>query len=502
MIAAAHAPASTGRSAVRRAHLLTALVAMLALDNILLLAFLGVGAAMTAVVALAALAMIALVHRFGEADDARIPVVRWLACLAVAIVLLLLGGEGRIFYANLDWIVRDAVLDDMIRWPWPFAYAGHGAPLVLRAPLGMYLLPALAGKLAGQGGADATLLVQNGLLLSILLALGSTLFSTARARRIALVVVIAFSGMDTIGQLVTDPAGLLPLDAHISAWMEIQYSAQLTQLFWVPQHALCGWFGAVLFLLWRDDRIALGSFLGVVPLLLIWSPLGAMGTMPFAALAAIETMVRGRLTVRDIVIPLLALAVAILPALYLQAAAGRVGVHLEGLPPGRYLFFEMIEVLPLLLSVWMASRFSRFGMATGLLVSACLLLFPFIVVGTGVDFVMRASIPALAILSVMVADLLSRPLPPRLRAGLVTILAIGALTPARELYRAVLLDSVPTPACDLWTVADRVWPQYGKDTYFASEAALPSILRPASPHIVAPLHAPLCWPSPWARPRF
>ena len=34
-------------------------------------------------------------------------------CFAIGFILLLLGREGRLFYANVDWQVRDAILRDM-----------------------------------------------------------------------------------------------------------------------------------------------------------------------------------------------------------------------------------------------------------------------------------------------------------------------------------------------------------------------------------------------------
>ena len=40
-------------------------------------------------------------------------------CALVATALCVLGGEGHFFYANFDWLTRDAVLADLVRHPFP-----------------------------------------------------------------------------------------------------------------------------------------------------------------------------------------------------------------------------------------------------------------------------------------------------------------------------------------------------------------------------------------------
>jgi hypothetical protein len=487
---------------IRAPHLLAAMVALIGIDNLLLLRFLGVAAAALWIAASIALAII-LVAILRIRDDARIPPRRLLLCLALGIGIVVLGGEGRLFYANADWIVRYTLLADMARWPWPFAYAGIGTgPTILRAPIGMYLLPALAGKLGGASAMDWALPGQNGLMLGALLALGSTLFATARTRRIALAVILMFSGMDTLGEMLVNPDGLLPFINHIDGWAnDLQYSANITLAFWVPQHAMIGWLGALLFLLWRAGRLPLSCFLAIVPVTMIWSPLGVMGTLPFAAHAGIETLLRKRWTPADIALPLVALVLAAAPIAYLQANAGKVGFHPSRPNLALYVVFVLLEAAPFLAAAWFGNRAGRIGRGPFALVAACLLLFPFLRVGTGADFVMRASITPLAILAVLVADVAAAGPSRRIAGWLFAILAIGALTPAREILRAVMLDPAPTPACDMPTTWDRSFPQFGKETYLAPAASLPTPLRPAGIALESPLIAGHCWSEPWAMPR-
>ena len=437
------------------------------------------------------------------ANSARVPTRRLLACCVIGVAVMVLGGEGRLLYANIDWVVRYSLLADMARLPWPFAYADAAGPELLRAPVGMYLLPALAGKLGSPAAMDWVLPAQNGLLLGLLLALGSTLFATARARRIALAVMLAFSGMDTLGQMLSDPAGLWPLDAHIEGWANsLQYSSNLTLTFWVPQHAMSGWIGATAFLLWRAGRLPLSRFLAIVPVTMLWSPLGVMGTLPFAAFAGIETLARGKLQPIDIALPAVSLVLAAVPVIYLQAGAGQVGFHLSAPDVRIYATFILLEVMPFLLAVWLGSRGGRIGRASFALLTGCLLLFPVMKVGVNADFVMRASITPLAILGVLVSDVIAAATSRRTNIWLPAALMIGALTPARELLRAVMLEPAPIPRCDMPAAWEHSFPQFGKETYLTSIFALPKPIRPAAFALEAPVVAEHCWSEPWGRRRF
>jgi hypothetical protein len=185
-----------------------------------------------------------------------------LTSFLVVLGLLLLSGEGRFFYANVDWQVRFAVLRDMGINPWPFAYTARAEPDLLRAPIGMFLVPALVFKVLGARAADTALLLQN----VTLIALGSQLFADRRSRLIGLTIFILFSGMDAIGDLLMQ--GMLT--GHLEDWAEIQYSSTITLLFWVPQHAIAGWLGAVGYMLWREGRVPLAPWLAVLPLTALW----------------------------------------------------------------------------------------------------------------------------------------------------------------------------------------------------------------------------------------
>ncbi|NOW47160.1 hypothetical protein FHW96_003338 [Novosphingobium sp. SG751A] len=404
-------------------------------------------------------------------------------CAAVAMAVLLLGGEGRLTYANTDWQVRLAVLRDLTLNPWPFAYEVAGGPMVLRAPLGMYLGPALTGN---AHAAEWALWAQNSLLLTLVLGAGSTLFDGGRAKAIGLAVFLGFSGMDIVGQALAGQ----PLNLHLEQWAGFQFSAHITQMFWVPQHGLAGWIFAAAYLAWRRGKAPRIVMAVMVPFLPLLSPLAAMGCVPFALHAYGRSLFS-----RDVIWAGLA-AVAALPGLaYLVAAGDSVGASATPLPLHSYPIFILLEIGAYLLALRLRPSSGVYGAATAWIVVASLLLIPFGRVGGGMDFAMRASIPALAVLAVLIADILVQSKKdsawgPAKRVALVG-LTIGLATPIGEISRAIAWPHAPEVACGYYGVVPS-----GAATYVAPLARFLPVIRPGV--VLRRPHDPAsCWQGPW-----
>ena len=482
------------------AILFALLIGWLACDLLLLCRFLGLGGP-TLYAAWAALtcALLWLVIKARRGDLRADPTLGTLVlCLGLAVMLFALGGEGRFFYANPDWQVRDAVLRDMTLHPWPYVYPSGD---MLRAPIGMYLIPALAGKLGGQTAADLALLCQNSMLLALLLGIGSTLFPDARGRLIALAVFLSFSGLDVIGQVRAGDAARLVPSAHLEGWATIQYSSTITLAFWVPQHAIAGWLGALAVLLWRTNRLQLGALLMLPPLIALWSPLAAMGLMPFVLYAGWHDLRHGRIGFTDLALPMLATLIAGPGLLYLAAAGDDVGARFYPIQPLRYLWFEMIEVLPFLLIAAAGWR-ARFGGAVLAITGCALVVMPFIQVGSWVDFAMRASIPALAILAIHLADMLSGawPASPRRKLALTAVLVIGSVTGLTEIVRALTFPVSPVPRCGFARAWEESFAAFPKYSYLAPIDRIPRVIRPVRPARVALSDPARCYARDWPKP--
>lgn len=489
--------ASTDRAASLR-HLLAALTFWLGGSQLLLWRFLDIAPWWAYALGLSGLVAlcVGIVRLVPDVPDNRIGIRLIGMCLLVAFLLMLLGGQGRFLYANIDWQVRYAVLRDMAINPWPFVYTARPAPDVLRAPIGMFLAPALAFKALGGHAGNIALLIQNSAVLGLMLAIASRLFSSTRARFWALLVFLAFSGLDAAGSLFVHGN----LTDHLENWAQIQYSSTITLAFWVPHHAMMAWIGALLFLLWRTGRLPLSVFLAILPLTLLWSPFGLLGTLPFAVLAGVETLIQRRLRVSDSALPALAVLLCVPGLLYLSAAGDDVGVRLYAPGTLRYVIFQLFETAPYLVPLAFLARGSRFGWPVFALVAACLVLMPFIQIGWSIDFMMRASVPALTILTVMVADAVTpgeKIAPAPIRYWLLLAPIIGSVTGQHEIRRALTQPPAPEVRCSFWKAWDQSFADFPKGSYLAPLSAMPVAVRPRNPARASAKEPDRCWTGDW-----
>jgi hypothetical protein len=494
--APAHASPRPQAWTVPASALLTCIVSWLLLDQWLLWQFLGLPFWL-GLIALPPAAILLWRLSTTSALQAHIPVARLLLCLASAALLLALGGEGRFFYANIDWQVRDAVLRDMALHPWPFVYVEGGAAQLLRAPIGMFLLPSLVFKAGGAVAGDLALWVQNSLLIGSLLAIGSTLFDTARARMIALVTILLFSGLDIVGTLIFHGYWR----DHLEFWFAtMQYSSHITQAFWVPQHGFAGWLAALLFLLWHRGRMTLWPLFAILPLTALWSPLALIGAMPFALWAGLSTLAARKLTLDAIGWPAVSVLLALPGLIYLAAAPDGVGIRPYPLQMLYWLIFVTLELLVYALPLLFVLRRQAGRGAPLLIATIWLLVAPFIQIGWSLDFMMRTSIPSLAVLAVLVAEAIATGPSLRLRLWLALMLLIASATGLNEVARAFAQPPSPRGQCSFFGAWDVSFGAYPKGSYLAPLDQLPAAIRPAAPARVNVEDPSLCWQGRWARP--
>jgi hypothetical protein len=379
----------------------------------------------------------------------------WAVSLTVAVGLCLLGGEGRLFYANTDWQIRDAVLYDLSSKPWPVLYQSVGKQeLVLRAPLGMFILPALLGHALGWTAANLALLAQNSVLLGGAFVV---LLETTRrwsARLVFFVVFTAFSGWDIVGEILIGHFAPFPGQEHLFPHLEnwaggLQYSSLVTDLFWAPNHAIPAWILAACYLAWRRENASPLALAGLAGLSVLWSPLAVMGAVPFVGVATFTDWLKGRMSpIAPVTVAPLAIALSPV-AVYLTAGSGAVdhGLNIGTRAFTAYIPFLILEVAPLL---WLAGRHKLSGFEDATDFPLCVLLLvliPCYRIGFANDFMMRASIFPLTLLCM--ATVKSFKFDPKspvtsdfVAASLV--LTVGAVTPAAEITRA-LVEPVNPP---------------------------------------------------------
>jgi hypothetical protein len=373
-----------------------------------------------------------------------------LVSIAVALAWTALGGAGHFVYANADWPTRDAVLRDLVVSGWPPGYGTvGGTEVILRTPVAYYLPAALPGKVFGLQLADLMLFVWTALGVTLFFLIALSGARTARHVVIAIAVIVFFSGMDVFGidRYFLDRPGLTE---HLEWWARMfQYSANTTQLFWVPNHALPGWLvAALIYKHWRNPE-----FLKIAPIAIavtpLWSPLVTIGLAPFAILIFVHHLRQN--TWRSGVLPWSWLGVVTTFAvtgyyLVLDSAGIRAGSTVavvksfDGFST-LYLKFVLLEFGLIALAIWLIRR--DVLIAVSVLI---LLALPFYMFGPGNDLVMRGSIPALMILCLATVDALAQVKwseQPKFVMPLLVCLAFGSITPVHEIARALLFSRWP-----------------------------------------------------------
>lgn len=374
-------------------------------------------------------------HSVGEK-----PSVRALTCsLFLSLGFLLLSGVGGVGHFNTDLIVVHSMMRNLVEDPWPVSFFGGQRDLVYY--LGLVLPASALGKLFPELTFQAhAAYVFVGLFLFSSSLIGffnpplhvqvdpasPEVPSRVWARVfVGISTVVLFGGFDAVGWLIRFHAWP-EWGTHIEWWnQQYQWSSFLTQLVWVPRHAIPAWLGVMTICSFRSEKGAAGSAwraaLFVLPLLPFWSPFVALGLLPFALWSFWGKREEIRFSILPVVLWCLLCSVISLPALlFLGSIDGDFPVRFLPIYLGfsewleRAAAFAAVELGPFLLAcvallIWRGKRHGisaspLIGTAAFCLSVAVLAFSLCIQTGRFNDFAMRVSMPALLFLSLFVAD--------------------------------------------------------------------------------------------------
>jgi hypothetical protein len=440
---------------------------------------------------------------------ARVEPTTFVICWLVALALCLLGGEGHFFFPNFDWLIRDAVLADLVQQNVPVRYEYQGSEFILRAPLGIYMLPAVVGKLLGLHAAHLAHLAQNATILALMLALFGALATGRKAAFLA--VFVAFSGVEVVGRFINaslkaSASGSFawPLHAHQHlAWWNpfFQYTNHVAQIFWVPGHALPGWWLAALSILHVRREIGSAELIVTFAFLFFWSPLTMAGALPIVGYLVL------RRDFANLVSPQLLVACA--AALCFLPVVVYLGADAESVPHGWlfvyggfwsfYVVFILIQIphAAVVASFW--QRLDPGQRTLSILAIGLLLLIPLYRLGPNNDFSMRASIMPLALLAFVFGTIAAQ-----LRlcdgfgriAAVAAIIALGCITPALEIQRALMVKTFAISDCNVLTAWNHLEPDRWLANYLArSDRTLGWLLHHDGSARPAMIEDRQCWPA-------
>ena len=365
----------------------------------------------------------------------------------IALVWVYSSGIGALVFQNLDHNCRNPIFEYLVSQPWPVEHAEH--PAILTYYIAFWLPSAIVGKIFNS--------IQVGYYCQVLwAAIGIFLFfyyvlaGLRKKNFIPIVIFILFSGLDIVGSFITLKYNAITnITSHLEWWSDaFQFSSMTTQLFWVFNQAIAAWLLIPLLSLEKNNK----SIGFLYSCLFLHSTLPAIGMFPFiiywcikngqkkVSISGLKPAFLSLFTFQNIIG---SIVVFIVCYSYLSSniAGGNFGISIFN----NYrifiiwlLTFFLLEAGIYLITINKIYRKKLVYYIT----CFCLLTYPFIRIGYGEDFCMRATIPVLVVLYLMICKTLeSRYYLKKCKVAftvLVIALFLGAITPLHEFARTFI----------------------------------------------------------------
>lgn len=358
--------------------------------------------------------------------------------LAVAAVILAVtSGIGEFVYSTEDHSFRRAIFRDMIDYKWPVffdsstqsnpairAYMGEGKAAFVYY-MTYWMVPALVGKAFGFAAGNVALVLWSASGIFLVL-LGMNMFIGKRSFATLFTFIYA-CGLDAVPFWIHKMHGM-PDWGWLEGWTHhLSYLGMSTNLLNVYNQVIPCWI-AVILLMTATDTVAIG-FIGA--LTFAYSPWVTIGILPIALARLLarreDRKIKAIVNPLNIIPPVLILIVF---GTYYAAGSGKAmekGFTWEfyGSVPkflGAYLLLIVIEILPYLLITRKEDRKEPVLIASVI----TLLVIPFYMVSLNNDLCMRASMPALFVLTVYMTLCIASVDYDKIREGHITVKHIGA----------------------------------------------------------------------------
>ena len=360
-----------------------------------------------------------------------------------------ISGVGGYVFQNYDHYYRNEIFRVLVRESWPptktiLTNAGYLTTFVSYY-IGFWLPAALVGKIFG---------LEAGYLFQLVWAvIGILLIFAFISKRIgkwnvsSILVFAFFSGLDIAGcALVGNDIFSISMQDHIELWSGYQYSSHMTQLFWVFNQAIYGWLLTLMILDEKENR----------HLILFWScgllecTFPFVGMIPFLIYRIISNINReipikklfkwsnGLFSVENV---LGGGIIGIISFLYLfgNSSAQSAGAGFGKMKPAdlfALILFVMIEAGVYFIAIGRYQKKNPLFYISMIVLALC----PFIRVGGSLDFCMRASIPALLVLCVLVTESMHMAWKENRRRfyAILCVFLIGSVTAVHEVFRTTV----------------------------------------------------------------
>lgn len=401
----------------------------------------------------------------------------FVSVLILIVLLTLIVGIGGVGYQTADWSKHNAILKNLSIHNWPVYIESEGELSPLVYYIAYYLPAALVGKfISNWVGINLALLGWS--LLGLGLSVGWFVYLIGRFSVHTFLLFAFFSGLDVFGilpkliwQYGPSVADILNT-SHLDWWaVEFQYSSNGTLLAWVPHHALAGWILAGLMIHLFSKPQFLKMFWFLVGISLLWSPFIAFGLLIFLVAELWRRnwrFVWGSLLASFNIAGLWMILVfvfyysSLISSIDSKSGEGFFGITFfnptSNLDSGvqvflLYVLFVVVEIGVFSWIIWRNRQMFNLAEKKLFIVTlGFLVVLPVFRIGHYNDLVMRASVPALFVVSIFLVRAMvgvSRPM----KIIILLILALGAVTPffeyRRQFNRFVVGDSMSIVEQDL-----------------------------------------------------
>lgn len=381
-----------------------------------------------------------------------------LPTLLITFAWLFFSGIGGYAFQNWDHHWRNAVFHDLINFDFPIYYSQpeSGPVKMLVYYVGYWLPSAIVGKFFGWSAANFFLFLWSWLgVILVTLQLASFLKTSPIKSTLLL---IFFSGLDALGVLFfpQEYPTLFPFVTHLEIWSgDLQYSSFTTQLFWVFNQAIPAWLCIVLINVVARSEVTKQSptkqeiasdkeqvrprndmlMIFIWSLCFFFAPLASIGLFPYLLIEIFKnTNLKSLFKNINYSLVLSSILIFLVSYFYFSSniAAQERDFHL--IPFKEHIFFFLLESGFL----WLLLAPSKYRDPRWIVTGVLLFIIPFIQIGSGHDFVMRASIAPLFYLMILTAEtIFSTNISKQLRITIYALLIIGALTPLYEINRSI-----------------------------------------------------------------
>ena len=359
-------------------------------------------------------------------DDRKfeIPVKYIIAFAVLAIFISILSGVGEYIYSLQDHSYRRAILNDLVNYKWPVIYdmSTQTDPAVInitgssgRAAFCYYFVywmpAAIAGKIFGHSIDVANFVLMIWTAIGVFITLIAMSFYSGRATLFSAFFYLFFGGLDIIPYFIHETVGYadwLWLEGWVPHMSYICNFVDIGNVFHqaVPCFLIC----AMLLISRRPSNLGLGC-----GLLFCYSPWAVIGILPItiAKFFDKENRERGiKDTLKDVFSPVNIMAVAVLLFVFVPFYLSTSGLSSEkgltvsfygNVPKFLLCYFLLIllEVVPAAAIIFMRRKKDIVYIVS----VATLLIIPLFKVTYQNDFAMRASMPGLFILAVMLCEI-------------------------------------------------------------------------------------------------